>query len=133
MVLGFDDGLEVDRRATEAGDQALRGSALGVASLSQNRNHEGENIMKTTWKTLAPGVRFALESAGMTEAKWRRLPLIKRELRLFDVFDALFDSAGFNLSSITKEVPQRKLLFPATNSEHRLGRFADVWPSPVIR
>ena len=62
--------------------------------------------MKTAWKTLAPGVRFALESAGMTEAKWRRLPLIKRELRLFDVFDALFDSAGFNLSSITKGVPQ---------------------------
>ena len=68
----------------------------------------------------------------MTEAKWRRLPLIKRELRLFDVFDALFDSAGFNLSSITKEVPRRKLLFPATNSEHRLGRSADVWPWPVI-
>jgi len=30
MVPGFDDGLEVDCRATEAGDQALRGSALGV-------------------------------------------------------------------------------------------------------
>jgi hypothetical protein len=104
--LGFDDGLEVGRRATEAGDQALRASALGVGSLSQNHNHEGENMMKTAWKTLAPGVRFALESAGMTEAKWRRLPVIKRELRLFDVFDALFDSADVNLSSITKGLPE---------------------------
>jgi hypothetical protein len=41
----------------------------------------------------------------MTQAKWRRLPVIKRELRLFEVFDALLDSA-FNLCPITKLLPR---------------------------
>lgn len=33
MVLNFDNGLEVDRRATELGAQALRASVLGVAGM----------------------------------------------------------------------------------------------------
>jgi hypothetical protein len=63
MALSFDDGPEVDRRVTEAGDQALRGSTLGVASLSQNRNHEGENINENglenprAWSPLRPRKR----------------------------------------------------------------------------
>jgi hypothetical protein len=83
--------------------------------------------VKTAWKTLAPGIRFALESAGMTEAKWRRLPVIKRELRLFDVFDALFDSGGLNLSSITKGLPQF-LRQPTSRSGRNYGPAA---PEPL--
>jgi hypothetical protein len=46
--------------------------------------------LKTKWNTLALPVRCALNAKGMTEARWDRLPLIRRQVLLYEAFDELF-------------------------------------------